>query len=105
MLAVDPKEREAFAVLVFSALEKRLGDIQLSSLMMMADMVSDKLLEEVISQLGEDARELPIRALVDRFVKEAGDSFYTNYGNLRPAVPEELMDDFDPEHPPLPRKL
>lgn len=104
MLAVDPKVREALAVIIFSSLEKQLSDIQLSSLMTMAGMVSDKLLEDVIDQVGEGAKELPIRELIDRFIREAGEAFYTNYGNLRPAIPEELMDDFDPNTPPPPRK-
>lgn len=105
MLAIDPKEREAIATVVFSLLEKQLGDIKLSSLMTMASMLHDGLQKEILQVCGEDAKDLPIKVLIDRFIAAMTDGAYSNFGTLRPVMPEEDMFDFDPEKVPPPRKL
>lgn len=105
MLALDPEDRDSLSALMFSLLNKKLGDIQLSSLMMMASFMEEALLAKIIELVGEENRDKPIREVLELFVTEAARGFYTNLGNLRPATPEDEMSDFDSDHPPPPRKL
>lgn len=105
LLALGKTERDSLALLVFSILTKKMGDIRLSSLMTMANMLSSSLMREVISFVGQDAKELPLDEIIDRCIQEMGDSIYTNYGNLRPAIPDDQLDTFDPEYAPQPRTL
>lgn len=104
MLALDATERDSLAQLVFSILTKKMGDIRLSSLMMAATLLSSDLTREITNNVGQDANNLPLVEIIDRYIQSMGDSTYTNYGNLRPAVHD---DEFDPfvDEPPPPRKL
>jgi transcriptional regulator with XRE-family HTH domain len=102
LLALAPEERDSLASLLLSLLSRNLGDVQLSSLMAMANMMAGDVLKQIIDTVGEDAKNLSIRELVSEFVKESANGFYTNYGNLRPAVD---VDNFNVDNPPPPRRL
>lgn len=104
LLSLAPEERDSLASLLLSLLSKSLGDIQLSSLMTMANLMAEDVQKQIVDTIGESAKDLSIRELVSKFVARAtDDGVYTNYGNLRPAVPD--ADDFDPDNPPPPRQL
>lgn len=105
MLALDPEDRDSFANLLFSILTKKLGDIRLSSLMTMANLTADDVLKQIHEVVGEDAKGLPFNEVLKRFIKEMTEGMYSNYGNLRPTIPEDQIDEFDPDSPPSPRKL
>jgi len=91
MLALTPTDRDSLANLVFSILSGKLGDMQLSSLMAMANMMRESILKEMIKSVGEGSQKLPLPELIDRFVKEMAGAMSTNYGNLRPSLTEEEM--------------
>jgi len=105
MLALEPLEREAIASLLFSLLNKNMGDIQLSMLMSMANVMASDMHRTILDIMGPEAKNLPLKELIASFVNAMSDGGYSNYGNLRPAIPEDEMDDFDPANPPPPRKL
>lgn len=105
MLVLDPAERDAFASLLFSLLTRKLGDVGLSSLMGIASMTADELLKKVYEVVGDEAKDMPLREVLDKFAGTYSTGVYTNWGNLRPAIPEDQMDDFDPSALPPPRKL
>lgn len=105
MLALDPVERDAFASLIFSSLKRKLGDIQLSSLMVCASMAAEGVLAKVIEVVGEDAKDKPMLEVLEAFVREEGRAFVSNYGNLRPVIPDEEIDEFDLNNPRPPRTL
>lgn len=91
MLALNPSDRDSLANLVFSMLSGKLGDVKLSSLMLMANMMRDSLLKEMIDSVGEGAEKLPLPQLIDKFVEYMAGAMSTNYGNLRPTSTEEEM--------------
>jgi len=105
MLALAPDERDAIASLLFSLINKRLSDVQLSSLMMMASYLAQNLNKEIVETVGEDADKLPLEKVIEKFVANMSEQFYTNWGTNRPAVPESELDTFDPDNPPPPRQL
>lgn len=105
MLALDPEYRDSLAQLIFSMLKNKMSDVELSSLMTMANLLSPELMRQIESAVGQEGRNLPIADLIDRFIKEMAGSLYTNYGNLRPAIPDDQVESFDPDNPPPPRKL
>lgn len=105
MLALEPADRESIANLVFSLINKKLSDVQLSSLMMMANFLAKHLNQEIIDVVGDDAKDLPIIEIIDKFVAHMGNEFDTNWGNTRPAVSDDELGSFDPDHPLPPRKL
>lgn len=106
LLALAPEERDSLASLVLSLLSRNLGDIELSSLMTMANMMSSSVLKEVVATVGEESKNLPISKLIEAFINISKEGFYTpNYGNLRPNLLEEQMENFDSDTPPSPRKL
>lgn len=90
MLALPAADRESLANLVFSLLSGRLSDMQLSSLMAMANMLREGLLKE-INETVENAEKMPLSELIERFVGEMGDAVQTNYGNIRPALTEDEL--------------
>lgn len=104
LLALDQTERDSLAQLIFSLLTKKMGDIRLSSLMLMANFLSAGIMSEIIDIVGDDANTLPLPEIIDRFIREMGDEIYTNYGNLRPTIPEDQFDSLS-DTPPPPRKL
>lgn len=105
MLALDPTERDCLAQLVFSLLTKKLGDTGFASLMMMASLLSPALMREIIEKVGEENKNLPIADMLPLFTKEMSAAIYTNAGTSRPAIPEDCLDEFDPDNPPPPRHL
>lgn len=105
MLALDPSERDSLAQLVFSLLTKKLGDINFASLMTMASLLSQELMREIIESVGEENKDLPIADMLPLFTKEMSTAIYTNAGTSHPAIPEDCLDEFDPENPPPPRHL
>ena len=105
MLALDPTDRDALSQLVFSILTKKLGDDGLASLMAIAKALAPELLKVIIETVGQDNKNMPILEMLALFTREMSESIYTNVGTLRPAIPEEELDSFDPEYPPPPRVL
>lgn len=105
ILALDPEYRNSLAQLTFSMLRKKLSDTQLSSLMIVANMLSPEIMKQIIEVAGEDRKALPLSDLIEFFVSEMANEFHTNYGNLTPAIPEDQLDSFDPNNPPPARSL
>lgn len=103
MLALNPTDRDSLANLVFSMLSGKLGDLKLSSLMVMANMMRDNILKEMLQDVGEDAGKLPLPQLIDKFIENMSEAIATNYGNLRPPGTEEEMFECKEQRPP--RKL
>lgn len=99
MLALSSVDRESLANLVFSLLSGRLSDMQLSSLMAMANMLRESLLREITDTV-ENAQDMPLSELIDRFVDEMGDAVQTNYGNLRPTLTEDELSEGQNFAPP-----
>ncbi|MDO8292621.1 MAG: helix-turn-helix domain-containing protein [Gallionella sp.] len=100
MLALNPTDRDSLANLVFSMLSGKLGDLKLSSLMLMANMMRDSILKEMLQSVGEGAANLPLPQLIDKFIEHMSESIATNYGNLRPASTEEEMYEGTEQRPP-----
>lgn len=100
MLALNPTDRDSLANLVFSMLSGKLGDLGLSSLMSMANLMRDSILKEILESVGEDSASLPLPQLIDKFVEHMAGAIGTNYGNLRPASTEEEMYECAPQRPP-----
>jgi len=105
LLALDPEERDALGGLLLALVGKRLGDLELSNLMVWAGFVSKNISEDIDEVLGKDAHKKPLRALISEYVRAVTEGGYTNVGNLRPFLSAEQMDDFDPDKPPSSRKL
>ena len=105
LLALAPQERDALASLLFSLLSKNLGDIQLSMLMTMANVMAVDMHKQILDTVGPGANELPLRDLVLKFVDIISSEGYSNYGNLRPVISEDQAHDFDPRNPPPAREL
>lgn len=104
ILVLDPEERDAFASLLFSMVGKKLGDLKLSSLMTVAGRAGRVITEQLVEIVGEDARNKPVRDLIELFIKEVGETILTTRGTLRPRIAEEHLG--DPDYPPPPpRKL
>jgi transcriptional regulator with XRE-family HTH domain len=103
MLALEPEEKEAFASLLFSLLSKKLGDIELSMLMTMARIQADSLLKGILETVGEDAKDLPLKEVIQKFIAINSEGGFSNFGNLRPAMPEDQLSDGATIPPP--RKL
>lgn len=107
MLALDRPQRDAMGSLLFTMASQKLGsDVRLSSLMMMATLMTDDLLKKIVEFVGDDAKKMPIQDLVERFVHEMAGQMLTNYGNLR-RIPkdEEKAEEFDVDNPPPERHL
>lgn len=100
MLALNPTDRDSLANLVFSMLSGKLGDLKLSSLMLMANMMRDSILKEMLQDVGEDAANLPLPQLIDKFIENMSGAIGTNYGNLRPTSTEEEMYEGTEQRPP-----
>lgn len=105
LLALSPEEREAIASLIFILASKKLNDVQLSSLMTMASLSANNLNKEILEVVGDDANKLPLVEVIEKFVSSMSDAIYTNIGTTRPSIPEDEIDDFDPENPPPSRKF
>ena len=103
MLALNPSDRDSLANLVFSMLTGKLGDIQLSMLMSMALMMQKSIHKELLKIAGEDSAHLPLPQLIDKFIAAMTVGGFSNYGNLRPVMPEEDLIDFEEEKIPPPR--
>lgn len=104
LLALDPEERDSFASLILAALNRKLGDVRLASLLMMATMLRKPLLKEILETVGEEGKDLPVRELVPIFVRKAAEEYRTNVGTLRPPISEDKIGTDDEVEPP-PRKL
>lgn len=105
ILALNPSDRDSIANLVFSMVTSKLGDVKLAALIMMAQLLKDGLLKEIIDIVGEDGKHLPVDQLIERFIEESTSSGHgTNWGTLRPPYTDEQIenDDFTP---PPPRNL
>lgn len=101
MIALDPVERDAYATLLFSGLTKKLGDVELSSLMTIANIEADGILAKIVETCGEDSDKKPLAELLEGYVAEITKGFYSNYGNLRPALNDEQIGTLeDPVLPP-----
>lgn len=107
LMALAPEERDAFSSLIFSLLTKKLGDIGLSSLMSTANSLSNDIYKNILETIGEASTSLPLQEIIDKFVQATSEGSYSNYGNLRPIVPDDEIEDFDPfvNEPPPPRNL
>ncbi|OIQ92425.1 transcriptional repressor DicA [mine drainage metagenome] len=104
MLALAPEERDSLASLVLSLLSRKLGDIELSAMMSMANIMSEDILKSLVDVVGVDSKDLPLQELIKKFIAETTTGVFTNYGNLRP-VPDDQNDDSIFESPPPPRTL
>jgi transcriptional regulator with XRE-family HTH domain len=100
MLALNPTDRDSLANLIFSMLTGKLGDVELSSLMLMANMMKNDLLKEIMEAVGEDSVNLSLSQLIEKFVKYMAGVMGTNYGNLRPASTEEELYEGTKQHSP-----
>jgi transcriptional regulator with XRE-family HTH domain len=100
LLALDPVERDALASLVFSIATRKLGDVRLSSVMVMAQIMADDFLKTIRQYVDEDAKSLPIRDLLDRFIQDTSKDMLTNWGNLRPLSVDDEEADTDAPLPP-----
>lgn len=105
ILALDPEERDSFASLIFASLNKKLGDVRFASLLMMATLLRESLLKEILDTVGEDRKDLPIRELIAIFVKKSAGDVVTNVGTLRPPLSQDQLDAAGPVKPPPLRKL
>ena len=102
ILALAPADRDSIANIVFSLVSSKVGDDQLSAMMVMANMLKKGLLAEMIEAIGEDAAELPMDKLIEKFVELSTNSgFVTNWGTLRPPISEDQIDsgDYTPAPP------
>lgn len=100
MLALNPADRDSLANLVFSMLTGKLGDAQLSGLMVMANIMRNDINREILDVVGKDSEHLPLLQLIDKFIEEISKGVGTNYGNLRPALTNEELEDGAEPHPP-----
>jgi hypothetical protein len=107
MLALEPEERDSYASLIFASLSKKLGDLRLSGLIVMADLCRPNVLKQIVELVGEENAKRPIKELIPLFAKKAAESGWTTTGTLRPGFTEEQLEsgDFDADNPPPPRKL
>lgn len=105
MLALSPSDRDSLANLVFSMLTSKLGDIRLSALMTMANMMQESIHREMLDAVGEDAAQLSLPQLIDKFIEAITDGVYSNYGNLRPTIPTDELSELEDKNPPPPRHL
>lgn len=100
MLALNPADRDSLANLVFSMLTSKLGDVELSMLMTMANMMRGKINEELLDVVGDDSAHLPLPQLIDKFIEAMTKEGGTNYGNLRPCLTKEEMEEGTKFPPP-----
>lgn len=103
MLALNPSDRDSLANLVFSMLTGKLGDMRLSMLMTMSNMMRDSINKEMLEAVGKDSANLPLPQLIDKFIEAMTEGGETNYGNLRRALTEEEM--YEGTKYPPPRNL
>ncbi len=102
LLALEREERDSFASLILSSVNKKLGDVELSGLMMMAILCQDALLKEILDVVGEENANRPISELLPIFVKKSAEGGWTPTGTLRPRFTKEEMDREDFESIPRP---
>lgn len=105
LMTLLPEDRDTISSLIFSLLNKSQGDIKLSSLMTMANYLRDDVFKAMLESTGKKANEVSLQELISFYTQQATDGFYTNWGTLRPAVPEDEIEDFDFDNPPSPRDL
>lgn len=104
VLALNPTDRDSIANIVFSMLTSKLGDVKLAALMMMAQLLKEGVLKEVLEVAGEGAEKLPLDQLIEKFVEESTTGVGTNWGTLRPPLTDEQFENDDYTLPP-PRNL
>lgn len=100
MLALNSSDRDSLANLVFSMLTGKLGDIQLSMLMTMANMMRDDINKTLLDTVGKDSAQLPLQQLIDKFIEAITEGSYSGYGTLRRNLTDEEMHE-GTEIPPL----
>lgn len=82
---LKPHERAGFQSLVLSLAGRQLGDMRLSSLLMMGSMVARHVMPELKEWFGEDMEEVTLDTLLLR----ASDGMHVNVGNKLLLDPEE----------------
>ncbi len=82
---LKPHERAGFQSLVLSLAGRQLGDMRLSSLLMMGSMVARHVMPELKEWFGEDVEEVTLDTLLLR----ASDGMHVNVGNKLLLDPEE----------------
>lgn len=105
VMSLAPVDRETMKTLALSLAEKKLNDVQLAGLLTAAASMEGDLLKHMQRMTEGISAESSIDEIVRCFVADHAEGIYTNWGTLRPAIPEEELEDFDPSHPPAPRKL
>jgi transcriptional regulator with XRE-family HTH domain len=103
MLALNQSDRDSLANLVFSILTSKLGDMGLSSLMSMANMMRNGINKEMLEIVGKDSEHLLMPELIERFIEVMTKDGKGNYGTLRRNLTEDEMHE-GTEYPP-PRNL
>ncbi len=105
MLTIEPEERDCFAGLLFPLATKKIDDLGLSTLMMIANFSADDVMKRIREIVGEDIANQPFRDVLNKFVAKASEGGYSNYGNLRPANLTEEQEENIFTSPPPPREI